>query len=100
MSGKFSTWTVLFDDSFTGAPDSSEAEQEENFWSQALEDLETCGQSGILRELEVALVLLLTFIVSTFIFFFFGPFEFAFITSVHLKALTPFHRRKLTGVCL
>ncbi|XP_012911533.1 glutamate receptor-interacting protein 1 isoform X6 [Mustela putorius furo] len=37
---------------FTGAPDSSEAEQEENFWSQALEDLETCGQSGILRELE------------------------------------------------
>lgn len=33
-------------------------------------------------------------------FFFFGPFEFAFITSVHLKALTPFHRRKLTGVCL
>ncbi|XP_070310743.1 glutamate receptor-interacting protein 1 isoform X6 [Odocoileus virginianus] len=38
--------------SFTGPPDSTEAEQEENFWSQALEDLETCGQSGILRELE------------------------------------------------
>ncbi|XP_036918992.1 glutamate receptor-interacting protein 1 isoform X6 [Sturnira hondurensis] len=37
---------------FPGAPDSAEAEQEENFWSQALEDLETCGQSGILRELE------------------------------------------------
>ncbi|XP_040346362.1 glutamate receptor-interacting protein 1 [Herpailurus yagouaroundi] len=37
---------------FTGAPDSTDAEQEENFWSQALEDLETCGQSGILRELE------------------------------------------------
>ncbi|XP_023617429.1 glutamate receptor-interacting protein 1 isoform X1 [Myotis lucifugus] len=37
---------------FTGAPDGAEAEQEENFWSQALEDLETCGQSGILRELE------------------------------------------------
>ncbi|XP_070350103.1 glutamate receptor-interacting protein 1 isoform X16 [Equus asinus] len=37
---------------FTGAPDGTEAEQEENFWSQALEDLETCGQSGILRELE------------------------------------------------
>ncbi|XP_063165289.1 glutamate receptor-interacting protein 1 isoform X3 [Candoia aspera] len=34
---------------FTGAP---ETDQEENFWSQALEDLETCGQSGILRELE------------------------------------------------
>ncbi|KAM6214473.1 glutamate receptor-interacting protein 1 isoform 5-T5 [Rhynchocyon petersi] len=37
---------------FAGATDSTEAEQEENFWSQALEDLETCGQSGILRELE------------------------------------------------
>ncbi|KAM5288376.1 glutamate receptor-interacting protein 1 isoform 5-T5 [Ctenodactylus gundi] len=37
---------------FTGTSDSAEAEQEENFWSQALEDLETCGQSGILRELE------------------------------------------------
>ncbi|XP_012575903.1 PREDICTED: glutamate receptor-interacting protein 1 isoform X1 [Condylura cristata] len=37
---------------FVGATDSTEAEQEENFWSQALEDLETCGQSGILRELE------------------------------------------------
>ncbi|XP_069844351.1 glutamate receptor-interacting protein 1 isoform X8 [Dipodomys merriami] len=37
---------------FAGPSDSVEAEQEENFWSQALEDLETCGQSGILRELE------------------------------------------------
>ncbi|KAM6154928.1 glutamate receptor-interacting protein 1 isoform 9-T9 [Erethizon dorsatum] len=37
---------------FAGTSDSAEAEQEENFWSQALEDLETCGQSGILRELE------------------------------------------------
>ncbi|XP_077631394.1 glutamate receptor-interacting protein 1 [Crocuta crocuta] len=41
---------------FTGAPDSAEAEQEENFWSQALEDLETCGQSGILRELEATIM--------------------------------------------
>ncbi|XP_030881654.1 glutamate receptor-interacting protein 1 isoform X6 [Leptonychotes weddellii] len=41
---------------FTGAPDNSEAEQEENFWSQALEDLETCGQSGILRELEATIM--------------------------------------------
>ncbi|XP_058413673.1 glutamate receptor-interacting protein 1 isoform X2 [Diceros bicornis minor] len=41
---------------FTGAPDSTEAEQEENFWSQALEDLETCGQSGILRELEATIM--------------------------------------------
>ncbi|XP_032644729.1 glutamate receptor-interacting protein 1 isoform X9 [Chelonoidis abingdonii] len=37
---------------FSGAQDNSETDQEENFWSQALEDLETCGQSGILRELE------------------------------------------------
>uniref|UniRef100_A0A8C3RMH2 PDZ domain-containing protein n=1 Tax=Chelydra serpentina TaxID=8475 RepID=A0A8C3RMH2_CHESE len=37
---------------FSGALDNSETDQEENFWSQALEDLETCGQSGILRELE------------------------------------------------
>ncbi|XP_035874604.1 glutamate receptor-interacting protein 1 isoform X9 [Phyllostomus discolor] len=41
---------------FTGVPDSAEAEQEENFWSQALEDLETCGQSGILRELEATIM--------------------------------------------
>ncbi|XP_036311249.1 glutamate receptor-interacting protein 1 isoform X7 [Pipistrellus kuhlii] len=41
---------------FTGAPDGAEAEQEENFWSQALEDLETCGQSGILRELEATIM--------------------------------------------
>lgn len=67
MSNKFLTKTI-FGDSFTGAPDSTEAEQEENFWSQALEDLETCGQSGILRELEVTSVLLFTLIVSTFIF--------------------------------
>ncbi|XP_025908560.1 glutamate receptor-interacting protein 1 [Nothoprocta perdicaria] len=38
--------------SFAGTHDNTEADQEENFWSQALEDLETCGQSGILRELE------------------------------------------------
>ncbi|XP_055481979.1 glutamate receptor-interacting protein 1 isoform X5 [Psammomys obesus] len=41
---------------FTGASDNAEAEQEENFWSQALEDLETCGQSGILRELEATIM--------------------------------------------
>ncbi|XP_069575320.1 glutamate receptor-interacting protein 1 isoform X5 [Brachyistius frenatus] len=37
---------------FTVGHDGTEPDQEENFWSQALEDLETCGQSGILRELE------------------------------------------------
>uniref|UniRef100_A0A8C5FNM9 PDZ domain-containing protein n=1 Tax=Gadus morhua TaxID=8049 RepID=A0A8C5FNM9_GADMO len=40
---------------FSVGPDGPEPDQEENFWSQALEDLETCGQSGILRELEVCL---------------------------------------------
>ncbi|KFM08775.1 Glutamate receptor-interacting protein 1, partial [Aptenodytes forsteri] len=42
--------------SFTGTHDTIEADQEENFWSQALEDLETCGQSGILRELEATIM--------------------------------------------
>ncbi|XP_029139780.1 glutamate receptor-interacting protein 1 isoform X2 [Protobothrops mucrosquamatus] len=42
-------WDKPIASSFTGVP---EPDQEENFWSQALEDLETCGQSGILRELE------------------------------------------------
>ncbi|XP_065275667.1 glutamate receptor-interacting protein 1 isoform X5 [Emys orbicularis] len=41
---------------FSGAHDNSETDQEENFWSQALEDLETCGQSGILRELEATIM--------------------------------------------
>ncbi|XP_066848815.1 glutamate receptor-interacting protein 1 isoform X18 [Anser cygnoides] len=42
--------------SFAGTHDNTEADQEENFWSQALEDLETCGQSGILRELEATIM--------------------------------------------
>ncbi|KAM5170856.1 glutamate receptor-interacting protein 1 isoform 2-T2 [Mantella aurantiaca] len=41
---------------FPGGPEDPEADQEENFWSQALEDLETCGQSGILRELEATIM--------------------------------------------
>ncbi|KAM6284700.1 glutamate receptor-interacting protein 1 isoform 4-T4 [Spheniscus humboldti] len=47
--GQLEEWNTS---SFTGTHDNIEADQEENFWSQALEDLETCGQSGILRELE------------------------------------------------
>uniref|UniRef100_A0A4W6CZV4 Glutamate receptor interacting protein 1 n=1 Tax=Lates calcarifer TaxID=8187 RepID=A0A4W6CZV4_LATCA len=43
-----------FPSRFTVGHDGTEPDQEENFWSQALEDLETCGQSGILRELEVS----------------------------------------------
>ncbi|KAM6284705.1 glutamate receptor-interacting protein 1 isoform 9-T9 [Spheniscus humboldti] len=50
--GQLEEWNTS---SFTGTHDNIEADQEENFWSQALEDLETCGQSGILRELEVTL---------------------------------------------
>ncbi|XP_028305055.1 glutamate receptor-interacting protein 1 isoform X7 [Gouania willdenowi] len=41
---------------FSVVPDGTEPDQEENFWSQALEDLETCGQSGILRELEATIM--------------------------------------------
>ncbi|XP_077325790.1 glutamate receptor-interacting protein 1 isoform X13 [Lithobates pipiens] len=41
---------------FPGGPEDPEADREENFWSQALEDLETCGQSGILRELEATIM--------------------------------------------
>ncbi|XP_075602208.1 glutamate receptor-interacting protein 1 isoform X8 [Balearica regulorum gibbericeps] len=47
--GRLEEWNTT---SFAGTHDNTEADQEENFWSQALEDLETCGQSGILRELE------------------------------------------------
>ncbi|XP_032044660.1 glutamate receptor-interacting protein 1 isoform X11 [Aythya fuligula] len=50
--GQLEEWNTP---SFAGTHDNTEADQEENFWSQALEDLETCGQSGILRELEVTL---------------------------------------------
>ncbi|XP_034259114.1 glutamate receptor-interacting protein 1 isoform X1 [Pantherophis guttatus] len=46
-------WDKPVENSFTGVP---EPDQEENFWSQALEDLETCGQSGILRELEATIM--------------------------------------------
>ncbi|XP_043964459.1 glutamate receptor-interacting protein 1 isoform X4 [Gambusia affinis] len=42
----------ITDSRFSVGHDGTEPDQEENFWSQALEDLETCGQSGILRELE------------------------------------------------
>uniref|UniRef100_A0A8C5RH49 Glutamate receptor interacting protein 1 n=1 Tax=Laticauda laticaudata TaxID=8630 RepID=A0A8C5RH49_LATLA len=46
-------WDKPVASSFTGV---SQPDQEENFWSQALEDLETCGQSGILRELEATIM--------------------------------------------
>uniref|UniRef100_A0A673HD96 Glutamate receptor-interacting protein 1-like n=1 Tax=Sinocyclocheilus rhinocerous TaxID=307959 RepID=A0A673HD96_9TELE len=53
---KFTSWLkrpICVSNRFTVGHDGTEPDQEENFWSQALEDLETCGQSGILRELEV-----------------------------------------------
>ncbi|XP_060886370.1 glutamate receptor-interacting protein 1 isoform X8 [Labrus mixtus] len=47
---------LITDSRFTVGHDGTEPDQEENFWSQALEDLETCGQSGILRELEATIM--------------------------------------------
>lgn len=34
-------------------PDGIMLDPEDSFWCQALEDLETCGQSELLREIEV-----------------------------------------------
>ncbi|XP_074082299.1 glutamate receptor-interacting protein 1 isoform X2 [Macrotis lagotis] len=50
-------WERPTTSSFPGPHNNADGEQEENFWSQALEDLETCGQSGILRELEATIML-------------------------------------------
>ncbi|XP_051524296.1 glutamate receptor-interacting protein 2-like isoform X3 [Myxocyprinus asiaticus] len=36
--------------------DKNNTEAQENYWSQALQDLETCGQSEILRELEATIM--------------------------------------------
>ncbi|XP_031414043.1 glutamate receptor-interacting protein 1 isoform X2 [Clupea harengus] len=47
---------LISDSRFSVGHDGTEPDQEENFWSQALEDLETCGQSGILRELEATIM--------------------------------------------
>ncbi|XP_062384250.1 glutamate receptor-interacting protein 1 isoform X4 [Sardina pilchardus] len=49
-------WERPLTSGFTVGHDGTEPDQEENFWSQALEDLETCGQSGILRELEATIM--------------------------------------------
>ncbi|XP_061524518.1 glutamate receptor-interacting protein 1 isoform X3 [Phycodurus eques] len=53
LSGLHDDWEHAALGGFTVGHDGTEPDQEENFWSQALEDLETCGHSGILRELEV-----------------------------------------------
>uniref|UniRef100_A0A3B4X1Q8 Glutamate receptor interacting protein 2a n=1 Tax=Seriola lalandi dorsalis TaxID=1841481 RepID=A0A3B4X1Q8_SERLL len=62
--------TVLYDGRFTedewdkipGPPRChGTLNQEDSFWSQALQDLKTCGQSEILRELEVGRPLLFLF---------------------------------------
>ncbi|XP_048405274.1 glutamate receptor-interacting protein 1 isoform X3 [Stegostoma tigrinum] len=49
-------WDQPTTSGYVGGHDSIETDQEESFWSQALEDLETCGQSGILRELEATIM--------------------------------------------
>lgn len=35
-------------------PDGILLDPEDSYWCQALEDLETCGQSELLREIEVS----------------------------------------------
>ncbi|XP_051911686.1 glutamate receptor-interacting protein 1 isoform X3 [Hippocampus zosterae] len=55
-SGLGDDWEHVALGGFTVGHDGTEPDQEENFWSQALEDLETCGQSGILRELEATIM--------------------------------------------
>ncbi|XP_019753198.1 glutamate receptor-interacting protein 1 isoform X3 [Hippocampus comes] len=55
-SGLGDDWEHVTLGGFTVGHDGTEPDQEENFWSQALEDLETCGQSGILRELEATIM--------------------------------------------
>ncbi|XP_036388762.1 glutamate receptor-interacting protein 2-like isoform X2 [Megalops cyprinoides] len=37
-------------------PDTSGPGQEDSFWSRALEDLQTCGQSELLREIEASIM--------------------------------------------
>ncbi|XP_077356942.1 glutamate receptor-interacting protein 1 isoform X6 [Festucalex cinctus] len=56
LSGLNDDWEQVTLGGFTVGHDGTEPDQEENFWSQALEDLETCGQSGILRELEATIM--------------------------------------------
>uniref|UniRef100_A0A8C9TJ81 Glutamate receptor interacting protein 1 n=1 Tax=Scleropages formosus TaxID=113540 RepID=A0A8C9TJ81_SCLFO len=52
LGRSYDEWERITISGFSMGHDTTEPDQEENFWSQALEDLETCGQSGILRELE------------------------------------------------
>uniref|UniRef100_A0A8C1ZYG3 Glutamate receptor interacting protein 2b n=1 Tax=Cyprinus carpio TaxID=7962 RepID=A0A8C1ZYG3_CYPCA len=40
----------------SGLTDGLMMEQEDSFWCQALEDLETCGQSELLREIEASIM--------------------------------------------
>ncbi|KAL4640671.1 glutamate receptor-interacting protein 1-like [Arapaima gigas] len=55
LGRSYDEWERITISGFTMGHDTAEPDQEENFWSQALEDLETCGQSGILRELEASM---------------------------------------------
>ncbi|XP_028303135.1 glutamate receptor-interacting protein 2 [Gouania willdenowi] len=41
---------------FMGQPDGILLDPEDSFWCQALEDLETCGQSELLREIEASIM--------------------------------------------
>uniref|UniRef100_A0A8C9VLY0 Glutamate receptor interacting protein 1 n=1 Tax=Scleropages formosus TaxID=113540 RepID=A0A8C9VLY0_SCLFO len=55
LGRSYDEWERITISGFSMGHDTTEPDQEENFWSQALEDLETCGQSGILRELEATM---------------------------------------------
>lgn len=80
-----------FDSSFTGASRQYRGRVQRTSGPKRWRIWKPVDNPGILRELGVALVLPLTLIVSTF---FFGPFELALVTPVHLKALTPSPQEK------
>ncbi|TRY64952.1 hypothetical protein DNTS_024633 [Danionella cerebrum] len=49
-------WTYSGSVSSSSGHNYNSTEAQENYWSQALQDLETCGQSEILRELEATMM--------------------------------------------
>ncbi|XP_052419408.1 glutamate receptor-interacting protein 2 isoform X2 [Carassius gibelio] len=49
-------WTYSGSVSPTRCHNHNSTDAQENYWSQALQDLETCGQSKILRELEATIM--------------------------------------------
>lgn len=54
MVSKAVTFICVCDRFIGQQPDGILLDPEDSFWCQALEDLETCGQSELLREIEVS----------------------------------------------